>query len=330
MPSTVARELRLPDDGGMPSPAKSRRLAVGVGLDLAWGGPVGFRRDIAAGDSVSPRVARFLESHAGELSHFFVSWQPRGRGRLDAAEYHHGWDDLFARVSTPVRALHHTALNLGTTEPYDRGAIFELTNDLVSRYRFEWINEDLGLWSLGGRPLPYPMPPLFTKEGLRAAVRNVRQCQDALTVPVVVEFPGFSGDMSPTIGPMHPYAFLRAICEETGAPATLDVGHLLSYQWRLGRRGEALYDDLERLPLDHAFELHLAGSSVVDGHFVDAHHGRLLPSQLELCERLLGLCPNLRAVTFEDPRIEETGALEPASADSLAKLRAVTKLWQTA
>jgi len=303
------------------------RLAVGVGLDLTWGGPVGFRRDPTRGDTASPRLARFVETQGAELSHLFVSWQPRGRGELCATDYYAAWDDLFARVTTSVRALHHTALNLGTMEPYDRRAIFALTNALVERYHFAWINEDLGLWSIGGKPLPYPMPPLFTDDGLRAAVRNVRECQAALAVPVVVEFPGFSERMSPTLGTWHAYDYLRALCDETGAPATLDVGHLLSYQWSRGRRGEALFDDLDRLPLEHAFELHLAGAGIVDGAFVDAHHGRLLAEQLELCARLLARCPNLRAVTFEDPILDECGELELASAHSLRALRDVTQEW---
>jgi uncharacterized protein (UPF0276 family) len=305
------------------------RLAVGAGLDLAWGGEVGFVRDPATADSASPRLARFVEQYGTQLSHVFMSWQPRGRGRLRAADYFAAWDDLFARVATPVRALHHTALNLATSETYDRRAIFELTNALVERYRLSWINEDLGLWSLGGKPLPYPMPPLLTDNGLRAAIRNVRECQAALTAPLVVEVPGFSERASPTIGAWHLYDFFRALCEATGVMATLDVGHLLSYQWMRGKRGVQLYDELERLPLAHAFELHVAGAEVVDGAFIDAHHGRLMGAQLELCARLLAQCPNLKAVTFEDPRIDQHGELEPDSANSLAALREVTQEWST-
>ena len=55
--------------------------------------------------------------------------------------------------------------------------------------------------------------------------------------------------------------------------------------------------------------------------------GSLLPEQLELCARLLALCPNLRAVTFEDPRLTDGGELDATSAASLAALRAVTARW---
>jgi len=106
-----------------------------------------------------------------------------------------------------------------------------------------------------------------------------------------------------------------------------DVGHLLSWRWWRGARGEALYDGLERLPLAHAFELHLSGCEIAGERFVDAHHGRLLGEQLVLAERLMGVCPNLRAVTFEDPRIEDGGEMEVGSRESFERLRRVTSGW---
>ncbi len=304
------------------------RLAVGVGLDLPWGGPTGacFVTD-GARDGIAPRLRRFFTAHARGFSHCFVSWQPSRRGRPRIEHYRAAFDDLFATVPQAVRALHHTALNLGAGAPYGRGALLDFTNALVERYGMRWVNEDLGLWSLDGKPLPYPLPPLLTDAGLRAAIRATRECIAGLAVPLLVEFPGFSDEVSLVVGPWHAYDFFRALCEEARAPATLDVGHLLSWQWLRGRRGEALYEELERLPLDHCFELHLSGCSIVAGRFVDAHHGLLLDEQLELCARLLPLCPNLRAITFEDPRLDEEGALEPGSAASLARLLEVVTPW---
>jgi len=121
---------------------------------------------------------------------------------------------------------------------------------------------------------------------------------------------------------MHAYDFFRRVVEETGSPATLDVGHLLSYQWLRGRRGEDLFAELERLPLDRCFEIHLSGCAVVDGRFFDAHHGVLLEEQVQLLQRLAPRCPHLRAITYEDPRFDEEGALTPESVAGFERLRA--------
>lgn len=241
--------------------------------------------------------------------------------------YRAAWDRLFEDVAHDVRALHHTSLSLGTLVPYDRRAMLDFTADLVERYKFGWVNEDLGFWSLDGQPIPYPLPPVLDARAIAPAARAVRECQAALPVPLVVEFPGFSDDASVTLGRMHAYDFFRLLAEETDAPVTLDIGHLLSYQWLLGRRGEDLFGEFDRLPLAHGFEIHLAGSSIVGDRFVDAHHGRLLDIQLECLRRLLPLCPNVRAVTFEDPAITADGALDEGSRESIARLREVVGAW---
>jgi len=309
-------------------PKLSQRLGLGIGLDLPWGAPVGFRRDPVSGDGVSDPVARFLDAHAESIGCFFASWQPKNRNRLEASDYFAAYDDLFSRVPPPLaRTLHQTTLNLGAMEKYDRGAILDLTNALVERYDLVWVNEDLGLWSIHGRPLPYPLPPYLTTEGLRAAVRNTAAVQARLVVPLLVEFPGFSGDTSIVVGSLHAYDFFRTVVEETDSPATLDVGHLLSYEWLLGRRGEALLDDLERLPTENCVEIHLSGAETIDGRFMDLHHGVLIDEQFWLLERLMPLCPNLRVVTYEDPKFDGDGALLPETTRSFERLRAITMRW---
>lgn len=309
-------------------PNLSQRVKMGIGLDLQWGAPAGFRRDPASGDGVSDSVARFLDAHGSSIGCFFGSWQPKDRNRLEASSYFDAYDDLYSRVPcNVVRALHQTALNLGALEAYDRGAIVDLTNALAERYRLAWVNEDLGLWSIHGRPLPYPLPPYLTTRGLRAAVRNTADVQARLVVPLLVEFPGFSGDTSLVVGNLHAYDFFRAVIEETDSPATLDVGHLLSYQWLLGRRGAALLDDIERLPTENCVEIHLSGAEIADGRFKDLHHGVLVDEQFLLLERLLPLCPNLRVVTYEDPKFDCTGALLPETTRSFERLRAITTRW---
>jgi uncharacterized protein (UPF0276 family) len=309
-------------------PKLSERVGLGIGLDLPWGAPVGFRRDPTSGDGVSAPVARFLESHGRSVGCFFASWQPKDRNRLEASDYFDAYDDLFSRIPRTVRrTLHQTTLNLGATEPYDRRAILDLTNALVERYALQWVNEDLGLWSIHGRPLPYPLPPYLTTEGLRAAVRNTSEVQSRLAVPLLVEFPGFSGETSIVVGNLHAYDFFRAVVEEADCLATLDVGHLLSYQWLLGRRGDALLDDLERLPVHNCVEIHLSGSAIDRGRFMDLHHGVLIDEQFSLLERLLPLCRNLKVVTYEDPKFDANGRLLPETTQSFERLRTITDRW---
>jgi len=277
---------------------------------------------------VTPKVVRFLSAHAGTFRYLFVSFQPKSRTRLDPEDYFEVYDDLFARIPAfPVRALHQTSFNLGALEPYDRARIIDFTNALVDRYGLAWVNEDLGLWSIHGRPLPYPLPPYLTDQGLRASIRNTEEVQRALRAPLLVEFPGFSEGTSFLIGGHHAYDFFRRVVEETGSPCTLDTGHLLSYQWLLGKRGEDLHGELERLPLAHCFEIHLSGCQITGDRFMDHHHGVLLDEQLELLGRLVPRCPRLAAITYEDPKFDAEGALIPRSIPNFERLREAAARW---
>jgi uncharacterized protein (UPF0276 family) len=309
-------------------PAVEERFGLGVGLDLPWGAPIGWSSDPRRGDVVADRVVRFLSTHERDFSYLFVSWQPKSRARLDARDYFPAYDDLFARVPRfRARALHQTSFNLGAIERYERGAIVDLTNALIERYGLAWVNEDLGLWSIHGRPLPYPLPPYLTARGLQAAIDNTAEVQATLAAPLLVEFPGFTEGASFSIGHLHAYDFFRRVVEDTGSPATLDVGHLLSYQWLRGRRGPALYQELERLPLSSCFEIHLSGCQVVDDCFIDFHHGVLMDEQLRMLELLLPLCPNLRAITYEDPRFGADGTMLRKAVPNFERLVHMVARW---
>jgi uncharacterized protein len=304
-------------------PARS----LGVGLDLPWDGARGFGCQ-PGGDEVTVPLRRLLARHAAGWSHAFFSWQPRDRTPPRLDDYRSAWDELVAALPADLpRALHHTALNLGALVPVNREALLSFTRALCRRYELRWINEDVGLWSLAGRPLPYPLPPVLDEEGLAATVANVRSCQERLDVPLVLEFPGFSRGVSVVLGTWDAYDFFRRLAEETAAPVTLDVAHLLSWRWWRGHRGAALFEDLDRLPLEHCFEIHMSGCEIVADRFIDAHHGRLLDEQLELLSLLLPRCPHLGAVTFEDPRFDEHGRLEPASQRSWRRLQGVVAPW---
>lgn len=307
-----------------------RKRSLGAGLDLPWDGATGFGAS-AHGDAPVAGTRAFLQRHATDFSHLFFSWQPRDRAAPRLEDYAPAWDELFSLVprDTPC-ALHHTALNLASLLPCERGPLLAFTAELCERYQLQWVNEDVGFWSLDGRAVPYPLPPLLTEGGLSAVIANTRACQRELPVPLLLEFPGFSEGASVVVGDLHAYDFFRTLAEETEAPVTLDVGHLLSYQWWRGRRGEDLFAELERLPLEHCFELHLSGCDISGDTFVDAHHGSLLEEQLQLTRVLMGRCPNLRAITYEDPRFDRGGVLTDSNQASWERLRQVVAGWEGA
>lgn len=296
-------------------PEAPRGLAVG--LDLPWQGPYGI-----VDGAVSDRTVRFLKQHASRFASLFISWQPRDRGVPRLEEVQPIWDALFEAVPIPHRVLHQTAFNLSGAN-YDRSALIAFTNAAIARYGFLWVNEDLGNWSVGGWPLPYPQPPPLCDTGIAHCIRQIVEVDRALDAPLVVEFPGY--EVLPATG--DAYDGFRRIIEGAGVRCTLDTGHLLTWRWLQGHRGEALLEGLDRLPLANCVELHCAGTAIEEGMLIDAHHGLLLEVQRELASRLMALCPNLHLVTYEDPRYGPDGSLPDEAEQGLRDLESRVDQW---
>ncbi|GLF94915.1 multinuclear nonheme iron-dependent oxidase [Streptomyces yaizuensis] len=316
------------------APGTVTRLGLGLVMDMPWGGGslgsrgVGFVETPDGGD-ISPRVRAFLQRHGGDFAYACPSFQPRSRAAVRADDYLPAYDRFFAELPAgTVRALHQTELNMGTPEPYDRGPAIDFTNRLAERYDLAWVVEDLGIWSLRGCPLPYPLPPPLTGRGLEIATRNTAEAARRLVPPLHVEFPGFTEGGSFRLGRADAFVSFARLAEDADVHVTLDVGHLLSYQWLRGRTGRHMLDGIDALPLSRCRELHLSGCQIVGGKFRDLHHGVLLDEQLELTEYLLPRCPDLVAVSYEDPMFRDDGRLVERSRRNYERLRALAGAWR--
>ena len=309
------------------------KLGLGLGMDLQWNSEYGFIPNEKSFE-VSERVQKFLTRNAELFNYFFFSFQPNDFDLLTnkhrVKNYFGPYDEILSLIPLLKEkiALHHTMLNLGSMENYPRERIIEITNELIERYNIKWINEDLGVWNLNGKSLPYPMPPFLTERGLRCSIDNIRYCQKNLKAPLFVEFPGFSEGGNFFLGEMDAFDFYKTAIEETNCHATLDTGHILSYQWMKGNTKGKILNGLDiALPFEQCAEIHLSGCSLVGGRFVDFHHGVILDEQLEILDYLLERCPNLKGVTYEDPKFTVEGELVSKAIPNFMKLKKRVDRW---
>lgn len=307
-------------------PAVKNKLGLGVGMDLPWNHEIGFQTQT---DDITEKMYLFLDEYAKDFSYMFLAFQPKNQNYLDSKEYTLAYDKLFiAATDIPLRAFHHTMLNMGAMEPYEKRYIAKFTNDLIEKYNFQWIVEDLGIWSIQGKSLPYPLPPFLNEQGLKACIVNIKEWQSLLHAPLCLEFPGFTEGSNFYIGQIDAFKFFKIVAEETASIVTIDVGHILSYQWLKGYQGDQMYSNLEHLPLDRCFELHLSGCVIHEGKFRDMHHGVLLDEQIELLQFFLDNCPNLKAVTYEDPKYDRSGKLILKSQRNYERLKESVDRWK--
>jgi uncharacterized protein len=300
----------------------SNFISFGVGLDIPWETTPGFRKK-TTGDELDEVTKAFFSHYGEHFNHVFPSFQPKDRARLSVENYFHAFFAFFtASKKIPVRALHHTMLNIAGGLQYNREQLISFTNDLIAQFDLAWVNEDVGIWSLHGKSLPYPLPPILSEQSLAEAITVARQIKSKLNAPLILEFPGFTEGSAIILGELNAFDYFRILAEEADCAVTLDAGHILSYQWLCKKIGEDT-PALSRLPLKHCFEVHLAGSEIAATGFRDMHHGILLPEQFSILAQLLEDCPNLKAVTYEDPKFDAAGYFRPDNIASFKKLSSI-------
>ena len=89
------------------------------------------------------------------------------------------------RASYPI-AMHGVSLSIGSTDPLNRDYLRQL-RDLARRFEPAWISDHLCWTGVGGRNLHDLIPLPYTDEALRHVVARIREVQDILERPLLIE-----------------------------------------------------------------------------------------------------------------------------------------------
>ena len=167
--------------------------------------------------------------------------------------------------------MHGLALNIGSVDPVDRAYVREL-KALQRRCGARWISDHLCWTGVSGIGLHDLMPMPYTTQALRHLARRVRQVQDMLEQPLVLENPRTY--LQYAHGDFDEPEFLAALCRETGCGLLLDVNNVFVCA---SNHGFDAADYLRRVPWEHVVYFHLAGHAVFDTHRLDTHDRQVCP-----------------------------------------------------
>lgn len=161
--------------------------------------------------------------------------------------------------------MHGVSLNIGSVDPLDRAYLKEL-RALQRRCGARWISDHLCWTGVQGTNLHDLLPMPYTAEALRHLCRRVRQVQDILEQPLILENP--STYLEFAHADLDEPAFLTALCRATGCGLLLDVNNVFVCA---SNHGFDAADYLRRLPWQHVVYFHLAGHTVFPTHRLDTH-----------------------------------------------------------
>jgi uncharacterized protein (UPF0276 family) len=161
--------------------------------------------------------------------------------------------------------LHGVSMSIGSTDPLNMPYLRQLKR-LADEIKPAWISDHLcwtGVMGLNSHDL-LPMP--LTEESLTHVAQRVRQVQDFLERPLVLENPSaYVRFAASTIAEPD---FLRRLSDDTGCLLLLDVNNVYVTCFNMGTDPFAY---LDAFPCERVVQMHLAGHQHRGTHIVDTH-----------------------------------------------------------
>jgi uncharacterized protein (UPF0276 family) len=173
-------------------------------------------------------------------------------------------------------ALHGVSLSIGSTDPLDRAYLVKL-KALARRTRAHWVSDHLCWTGVLGRNTHDLLPLPYTEATLRHVAARVREVQDFLERPLVLENP--STYVGFTESTMTEWEFLTRLCTEADCGLLLDVNNVYVSAFN---HGFDATEYVEHVPADRVVQYHVAGHTHKGTHILDTHNDHVVDPVWEL------------------------------------------------
>src|SRR5258708_38625230 len=210
-------------------------------------------------------------------------------------------------------AMHGVSMSLGSTDPLNRNYLGRL-RDLARRFEPAWISDHLCWTGVGGRNLHDLLPLPYTEEAIRHVVARIRQVQENLERPILIE--NVSSYMAFADSTMTEWEFISTIAEEADCGILLDINNI--FVSAFNHRFDA-NDYLDAVPAERVVQYHLAGHSDHGTYLLDTHDHPVRDEVWTLFERAARRFGAVSALVEWDDDIPEFAEL----ADTAARANAI-------
>jgi hypothetical protein len=173
---------------------------------------------------------------------------------------------------------HGLTLSIGALDPYDDAYLRDLVT-FLRRHAPPFHSDHLCFSGAEGRMVHDLLPLPLTRAAAAHAARRVREAEDRLGVPMLVE--NISRYLLPGRAEMSEAAFVGEVLERSGARLLLDVNNV----WvNAHNDGTDPLDFLSHVPLDRVAAIHVAGHERFEdlGLVIDTHGADVIDPVLQL------------------------------------------------
>ncbi len=163
--------------------------------------------------------------------------------------------------------MHGVSLSIGSTDALDWDYLREL-KALRARIGARWVSDHLCWTGVSGRNTHDLLPMPLTEESLLHTARRIRQVQDFLEAPLVLENP--STYASFRCDALTEWEYLKSLVELSDSGILLDVNNVYVSAKNHGFDPERY---LLGLPMERVVQIHVAGHTDHGTHAIDTHIG---------------------------------------------------------
>jgi hypothetical protein len=197
---------------------------------------------------------------------------------------------------------HGVSMYFGSAEPLNREHLKRLKN-LVRRTRTPWLSDHLCWGSVDGRYTHDLLPMPYTFEAAKLTAEKIRQVQDFVEVPVVVE--NVSSYAEYHVSEMTEWEFLTEVVEKADCGILLDVNNIY-----VSSRNHDFdpFSYVNAVPAKRVAQIHIAGHSKFEKYILDTHDHPVIDPVWGLYARAIQRCgPTATLLEWDDniPSFEE-------------------------
>ncbi len=214
--------------------------------------------------------------------------------------------------------MHGVSLSIGGTQALDLSYLDKLAA-LADRVRPAWISDHLCWTGVAGLNTHDLLPMPLTEASLAHVTARVRQVQDRLERPLILENPSSYLQFR---GPQMPECeYLARLAEGADCGLLLDVNNVHVSAFNHGFDPIAY---IEAIPAERIVQVHLAGPSDCGTHLMDTHDSPVLDAVWELYALAMARTGGVSTLLEWDSDIPPY----PDLLAELAKARAVREGWR--
>lgn len=175
--------------------------------------------------------------------------------------------------------MHGVSLSIGSMDPLNREYLAQL-KALATRTKARWVSDHLCWTGVAHRNLHDLLPLPYTEECLRHVVERIKQVQDVLERPLVLENPSSYVEFKSSS--MSEWEFIARMAEDADCGLLLDVNNVFVSSFN---HGFDPYEYLAGIPMDRVVQFHVAGHTHKGTHILDTHSGAAVFEVWKLCEK---------------------------------------------